>query len=316
MRRAVAAVAILLAFAGPATGSLVEDTLAPTGAGIHYQEDGGVPGDAPATCEAVDPARDLALGGSEPTNLLVDHDDEMDAFAFPLAESDVGERVAVDLLTRLLSERHDIAFDVRSPDCASSVFDPGSAYYDPPPADPYPEPTTGVQREATLAGHACDPAQWKFLANQMGGLPAPRTIYVEWTDGSHDYVPVTKSTPATVAMYLTSAHLDVTVARAVIVLPAAWTGQFKLASGPCDAAVGTPDPAPVQGPRSGEFTVQEAGTHVVLVYVSRGTVEKTQDTVEALVADPPTSVNANCHRDVCSLALSDMAYDLGASYAS
>lgn len=315
MRRAVALVALLLAVTVPASGSLIEDTLAP--AGVTYQEDGGVHGDAPATCEAVAGAHAIEFGTAEPSNLLVEHDDESDAFAFNLSADQVGTRVSLSLLTGLVTDRYDLAFDVRSPDCASSVFDPDSAYYDPPPSDPYPNPPLGGTHEAKLTGYACDASQWKFLANQMGGLPAPETIYVEWTDGSYEYVPVSKSTPATVAMYLTSSNLDVTVARAVIVLPPTWHGQFKIASGPCDAVEGTPVEGPEHAPASyGEFTVQEEGMHIVVVSIARGTVEKTQDTAEDLLADPPTSLNMNCHRDICKAALAMAAYDLGSAQAA
>lgn len=317
MRHVVALLALLVA-AAPATASLIEDTLAPTG--VTYQEDGGVHGDAPGTCEEAVAAHAVEFGTDEPVNMLVEVDDEADAFVFNLTTSQVGERVALSLVTHLLTDRYDVAFDVLSPDCSSSVFDPNSTYYDRPPSDPYPLPPNGAGYEATLTGYACDANQWKFLANQMGGIPAPDTIYVEWTDGSYEYVAVDKSTPATVAMYLTSDHLDVTVARAVIVLPSTWHGQFKIASGPCDAVPGTAVEDPYLNddvtPTYGEFTVQEEGTHVILVHIVRGTVDKTQGTVNDLLADPPTQLDATCHRDTCSLALAYASYDLGTDYAA
>ena len=320
MRRAPVALALLLVLAFPASASLIEDTLddtlEPTGLGVHYQEDGGVSGDAPATCEAVDSARTVVLDGTTSPGMLVEYDDEADAFAFTLGQDTVGERVAVSVLIGLLVDRYDVAFDVRSPDCDSSVFDPVSAYYDPAPADPYQPPLGSQGFEAGLTGYDCNPDGWKFLGNQMGGIPAPADIYVEWSNGEWEYVPVVKSTPATIAMYVTSSNLDVTVARAVIVLPAAYKGQFNLVHGPCDAVQGTPEPLPVLDARYGNFTVQEAGQHVVIVYIEQGTVDKTQETAEDLLVNPPTSVPVSCHRDLCSLALSPTSYDLGAGQAA
>ena len=310
MPRTTAAALALVLLAMPASGSFIEQTLAPTG--LTYQADGGIHGDAPDTCETVMVERGVVLDGGEPSSgMLVEMDDESDAYGFVLDQSTVGERVVLEMLTGLLVDRYNIAFDVRSPDCGSSVFDPESAYYDPAPEQPYQPPVGSLAFEAVLTGHACDVSQWKFLANQMGGLPAPADIYVEWTNGEYAYVPVSKSTPATVAMYLTSANLDVTVARAIIVLPAWYTGQFKIASGPCDAVVGEPGPEPTLDTRYGEFTVQEAGDHVVLVFITRGTVEKTQDTVMDL-AGPSTATQRTCHTDLCSLALRDASYDLSA----
>lgn len=311
------ALSSLLLLAVPATASLIEDTLAPTG--LHYQEDGGVSGDAPATCQALQAARAVTLDAAATSGILLEQDeDAADVYALEITSASIGDRVSVDLLNPLLNGRYDVAIDVFSPDCASSVFDPASAYYNPPPQQPYEGsvPAGFTEREATLAGAGCDPSAWKFLANQMGGLPAPVDIYVEWTDGSYEYVPVQKSTPATIAMYRTTLHLDVTIERAVIVLPLTWKGSFHLASGPCGAVEGTPPEPPQYSPTHGEFTVMEAGTHVVLVQVTRDTVDKTTDTVEGLVNDPPTSVPLACHREVCSLATGEASYDLGSVTAS
>jgi hypothetical protein len=147
----------------------------------------------------------------------------------------------------------------------------------------------------------------------MGGIPAPATIYVEWANGKWAYVPVSKSTPATVAMYRTDANLDAAVTKALIVLPESYKGQFKLVHGPCDVS-STPSPPPQLSATSGEFTVQESGPHIVVVYIARGTVDKSVATIEDLLANPPTSVNANCHRDICTLGFDFVSYDVGSNY--
>jgi hypothetical protein len=318
MTRALLAVTLLLFLTLPATASLVEDTLAPTG--VHYQEDAGVPGDAPASCADLEADRAVTHQGATSAGILLDVDeDTQDVYALSLDESTVGTRVAVSLATSLLVDSYDVAIDVFSPDCASSVFDPDSAYYNPPPAEPYQPPVGSSGFEADLAGASCDPFAWKFIANQMGGaVVAPADIYVEWTNGEWEYVPAQKSTPATIAMYRTTSHLDVTIERAVIVLPATWHGSFHLASGPCGAVEGTNEPDPYLAPdlTYGNFTVQEAGTHVILVYVTRTIAEKTQATAEELLADPPTTIPVNCHRDICTLATDFASYDLGSQQAA
>lgn len=323
MRRTVAVAALLL-LAPAVSASLIEDFLSPvdgivgpaTGVSATYQEDGGVHGDAPDTCLEATAARTVDLDSARTQGMLMDVDDESDAYVFELSQESVGERVRLDLLAGLVVSRHDVLFDVQAPGCTASVFDYDSSYYDTAPEEPYTLPEGSIGHEAGgLSGYECGD-EWKFLANQMGGIPAPETIYVEWTDGSYEYVPVDKSTPATIAMYLTESHPDVTVARAVIVVPADYKGEFNLVHGFCGAVQGTPElppTPPTTGSKVGEFTVQEAGTHIVIVYIERGTVDKTVDTVSDLVADPPTSVNMNCHGDICTLALGDASYDLGAS---
>ena len=325
MARAQAILALAMLTAFPASASLIEDQLAPVQEtvgpiiapeGLYYQEDGGKLGDAPDACPDVEADRGVALNAPATDGLLMDVDDESDVYGFALDESTVGTRVAINILTGLLVERYDLAFDVLSPDCGSSVFDAESDYYEQPPADPYQPGLGQAAFNGGLTGYSCDPMGWKMLANQMGGIPAPADIYVEWTNGDFEYVPVSKETPATVAMYRTSSNLDVTVARIVIVLPATWHGQFKIASGPCDAVPGVPEEPPAVTPTYGEFTVQEAGPHIVRVFIARGTVDKTVDTIEQTVADPPTSIPANCHRDLCSVALQFANYDVGAGSAN
>lgn len=319
MTRALLAVTLLLFSTLPASASLIEDTLEPTGLDLHYQEDAGVAGDAPATCETLDADRVVTHQGAESAGILFDPDEDVaDVYALTLDGSTVGTRVSVAVLRGLLVDTYDVAMDVFSPDCASSVFDPESAYYNPAPTEPYAPPVGSGTHEAELSGAACDPFAWKFIANQMGGaVSAPADIYVEWTDGTWEYVPAQKSTPATIAMYRTTSNLDVTIERALIVLPATWHGSFHLASGPCTAVEGTPPTPPAKPtPYYGNFTVQEAGTHVVLVYVTRTIADKTQDTVEGIIADPPTSVPANCHRDICTAALSLASYSVGSDQAA
>ena len=322
VRSSLVAFAVVM-LAVPVSASLVEDSLAPlgpanqlleetTGESLRYQEDAGVHGDAPDLCLEATAERGVTLGGARTAGMLMDVDDESDAYVFELGEDTVGKRVGMDLLSGILATRHDVAFDVFAPGCTASVFDFNSTYYDPAaPEDPYTPPAGSTEVQAGgLTGYACGD-EWKLLANQMGGIPAPATIYVEWTDGSFEYVPVMKSTPATVAMYLTTSHPDVTIDHAVIVLPEGYKGQFNLVHGFCGAVPGTPTVPPQHTNTTGQFTVQQAGTHIVVVSIVRGTVDKTVDTVADLAADPPTAVGVNCHGDICTGIFSRSGYDFG-----
>ena len=312
MRRALlAALMVAVVAAMPASASWIEDNLAP--AGVAYQEDASVHGDAPPTCELLDASRAVNLDDVQSYGMLVDYDDEADAYALTLEEASVGTRVGLDINLGDAAGLHTVSFDIRSPDCGSSVFDPDSAYYDPAPTDPYPNPPNGatVEADLTLDADECDESRWKFLGNQMGGIPAPATIYVEWTDGTYEYVPVVKSTPATIAMYVTTSNLGTTIERAVIVLPADYRGQFNLVAGPCTAVEGTPVEAPFQDPDAlvGEFTVQEAGTHVILVTIS----ERTADGAQELV--PPLGTTRTCHYNSCLVAFQAVSFDMLAATA-
>lgn len=314
MARATLAVALLVVLALPASSSWIEDTatslVGPEGT---YQEDAGVPGDAPATCETVDLARQVAVGAEDQAGMLVEYDDESDAFAYVLDQAVVGDRLFVAVNLGTLTNRYDVAFDVFAPGCDASVLDADSSYYPKPPTDPY-EPGLGWQAfSGNTSPSSCDGSEWKFHVNKIKTGSAPADIYVEWTNGDYEYVPLSKASQGTVGMYLTTSNLDYTVARAVIVLPATWQGEFKIAHGPCDAREGDGGtPEPVVAPGYAEFTVQEAGTHVIVVSISRSTVDKTTDTLNDLVNDPPTSVPVHCH-DICSLALSSTSYNLGSA---
>lgn len=321
MRLLVVAATLLVA-AAPASASLIHDLLAPvndivepnTGLTVGYQEDAQAHGDAPATCELATAEFSVHLDQAATAGMLVEVDDESDAYFFELGDGAVGERVGLDLLAGAAVARHDIAFDVLAPGCGSSVLDPESPYYETEPVVPY-EPAEGqAMFEGDVVDYDCNETEWKFHANKVGRGSAPETIYVEWTDGSAEYLSLSKASSGTVAMYVTSSHLEYTVARAVILLASDYDGDFKIAHGPCDAIEGNSGPQPpTHSATRAEFTVQEAGPHVVVVYIGRGTVDKTVDTLEDLVANPPTSMNRNCHKDICTAALQFTNYDVGAS---
>lgn len=308
MARSTIALALVLFLALPATASFIEDSTGQT-----YQEDAGVAGDAPATCQLATAARTIDLNEPAKAGMLVDYDDESDAYTLALGSSEVGQRISLSLLKGLAVSRHDIAFDVFAPGCGSSVLDPESPYYPKAPANPY---TPGVGKsayEGRTTGYDCKPSDWKFHANKIYTGNAPADVYVEWSNGQHEYVPLQKASQGTVAMYESTSNLGYTVARMVIVLPAGWQGDFKIAHGPCDGVVGDPNAnAPVSYGSYAEFTAQQAGPHIVVVHIARGAVEKTTDTVLGIVANPPTTVPVHCH-DICTLALQFASYDLGSS---
>lgn len=317
MARATLAVAVLIVLALPASSSWIEETatsiVGPEGT---YQEDAGVPGDAPATCETVDLARQVVVGAEDQAGMLVEYDDEADAYAYILDQTHVGDRLFVAVDLGILTDRYDVAFDVLAPGCGASVLDAESSYYPQPPADPYDPAPGSLAYSANTVPSSCNGSEWKFHVNKIQMSSAPADIYVEWTNGDYAYVPLSKASQGTVGMYLTTANLDYTIARAVIVLPITWQGEFKVAHGPCDAIEGDGGAAPpIVEAGYAEFTVQQAGTHVIVVSISRSTVDKTTDTVNDLVMDPPTAIPVHCH-DICSLALTGISYDLGSAPAS
>jgi hypothetical protein len=95
----------------------------------------------------------------------------------------------------------------------------------------------------------------------------------------------------------------------LIVLPATYSGQFHIGSGPCDAVEGSPVPGPDKSPSSGEFTVVEAGLYVAMVTIEEGPVGSLTG------SPPPSSLTVDCHQDVCTLALGNLSYGLGSSEA-
>ncbi len=308
---ALAAALLAVSFAMP---QHVEDALVPYG--VHVQEDGGKPGDAPDLCEAAEADRGVALEGIDSAGILIDQDDTSDAYTFLLNDTTVGQRVSLSMLTGAAVQTYDVAFDILAPGCGSSVLDPDSPYYSHQDDTPY-QPGPGeaaFDGDASIDPSSCSGTGWKVLVNQLThGLKAPDTIFVAWTDGSTAYVPLTKASQGTVGMYLTDLHTDVTVARMVIVLPASWHGHFQITECPAGVQPGAP-PAPTAQPGYAEFTVQEAGTHVIRVFITRGIVDKTVGTVQDTVANPPTTIAANCHRDICQPAVQFVSYDLDGAF--
>jgi hypothetical protein len=318
MRRLVAVAALLL-LAAPASASLLESTTGailgptldpvrsdpvlgpalaespvPVGDHVHYQADAGTEFDAPDTCQdllASDLPFDLPVG-SELDGLLVALDDEADHYRVPIGQELVGGRVTVSVLGR--EATLPLSIDVSMPACGGSVADPANQ-----PAPPVDAPAPG-EGEKQVSPHNLDGAyecsdRWFFVLNQFGGLPAPASIHVVWTDGSQEDIPLLKGTPATLAQYATSEHLGFTIDSATANVPQGWTGQFNLSEGSCTAIDGEAvfgEPAVVTQ-TSISFTPTVAGTYVLAVRMVPP---------EAPGAPPlGTSVPASCH-SFCALA--------------
>jgi hypothetical protein len=325
MRRLVA-VASLLLLAAPASASLLESTTegllgpvlgpvladptvapvleqspVPVEGHVHYQADAGTEFDAPDSCEALlasDLPFDLPVG-SALDGLLVAADDEVDHYRVPIGQELVGGRVTVSVLGR--EATLPLSIDVSMPACGTSVTDPENQ-----PAAPVDAPAP-AEGEKQVSPHNLDGAydcsdRWFFVLNQFGGLPAPESIHVVWTDGSQEDVPLLKDTPATLAQYATSEHLGFTIKEATANVPEAWTGQFNLSEGSCAAVDGEAvfgEPA-VATQTSVSFTPTVAGTYVLAVRM----------VPPALPEAPPlgTSVPASCH--FACAALPGTAMDL------
>lgn len=308
MRRLVALAALLL-MTGPASASLLEDltgdVLEPaapvtgpvadlvsdtTGVPIdldhvHLQADAGTAYDAPDDCAG-------ALASAEPFDLpvgagldglLVPVDDEVDHYRVPIGQDLVGRSVTVHVAGREVALP--LSIDVTMPSCGSSVT---AAENQPaaPPAHPAPaEGETQVTPHNLGNDHQCSD-RWFFVMNQFGGLPAPESIHVVWTDGSQEDVPLLKDTPATLAQYATSEHLGFTIHSATANVPVDWEGRFNVGEGPCDAVDGEAVfGAPATWTETSvTFTPIEAGTYVLAVHM-----------VLPEPAGPPTAVPMSCH---------------------
>lgn len=327
MRRLVA-LAVLFLMTGPASASLLEDltgsALEPaapvaepvadavsdaTGVPVdldhvHVQADAGTEYDAPDTCEealASDLAFELAVGG-ELDGLLVPVDDEADHYRVPIGQELVGDRVTVSVFGR--EATLPVSIDVSMPACGTSVT---AAENQPAPPQAHPAPAEG-EKQVTPHNlgndHECSD-RWFFVLNQFGGLPAPESIHVVWTDGSQEDVPLLKDTPATLAQYATSEHSGFTIESATANVPEAWTGRFNLGEGFCGAVDGEAvfgEPA-TWTDTTVSFTPVVAGTYILQVR-----------TVPPEPVEPPTAMPMSCHQ-FCA-ALPGTAMDVSGYTAS
>jgi hypothetical protein len=286
----------------PVTASLIEDQT-----GFHYQDDGGAELDAPDQCELPQPLRAIEFNAQAKSGKLVPGDDEKDYYQLNSSASLVGVRVQV-LLRAADANLANLSLDVELPGCGGSVFDPATYEQqkqalesDPKysPTEPAAEGEKTVFAQ-TLTGYACDSTQWHFLINKIGGRPAPDHIRVQWSDGDIENIPSDQQTPATLAHYRTTSHLDTPVWSAAVNIVQDWHGKFNLGSGPC---VGEPTPphevfSPpfVQGAH-GEFTIVYGEPYAM-----------------AAIYQPPkapsTTVAVSCH-ELCNPAFDAMGLSFG-----
>jgi hypothetical protein len=318
MRRIVAVAALLLITA-PASASLLETTSAAvlgpaapvtdpvaeaasdaTGVPIdldhiHLQADAGTEYDAPDSCEEVAASAlpfDLPVGAAL-DGLLVPGDDEVDHYRVPIGQELVGGRVTLNVAGHDLTLP--LSIDAFMPACGTSVT---AEENQPAPPIAAPAPGEGQKQVSphNLAGPYECTDRWFFVLNQFGGLPAPESIHVVWTDGSQEDVALLHDTPATLAQYATSAHPDFTVDSATANVPADWKGQFNLGEGFCDAVDGEAvfgEPAEVSADgHTISFTPIVAGVYTLAV---RAVPPEAPE-----VPEPTTTVPASCH-SFCAL---------------
>jgi hypothetical protein len=323
MRRIVAVAALLL-IAAPASASLLEtmtsDVLGPaspvtdpvaavaselTGIPVeldhvHLQADAGTEYDAPDSCEGALASAlpfDLPLG-SDLDGLLVPVDDEVDYYRVPVGQDLVGGRITLSVLGRDATLPY--AIDAFMPACGTSVTAEENQ-----PAPPVDAPAPGEGEKQVSPHNLAGPYQcsdrWFFVLNQFGGLPAPDSIHVVWTDGSQEDVALLHHTPATLAQYATTAHPGFTVDSATANVPASWTGQFNLSEGFCDAVDGEAvfgEPAEVSADgHTISFTPIQAGVYTLAVRAVPPALPE--------VPGVPTAVPASCHL-TCPVGLADL----------
>ncbi|MGQ0535408.1 MAG: hypothetical protein ACT4PT_05000 [Methanobacteriota archaeon] len=270
----------LFVMAGAAEASRVEDAT-----GLRYQEDAGVEGDAPSSCADLEPARVVTVATGAPTfGLLVPEEDPSDLVLLDVTGF-VGVRLAVDLVPQE-GNPFSIDFDVRFPDCETSIFGAAPSSSGGTSTSASASSLTKTVFAKNLVGYSCEAGRWHFVVNQLGDAVAPpAAIHVTWTDGAEEDVPLAKVTRATVAHYSSASNLHVTVAEARAEIDARWGGQFNLGSGPCDAV---PFEPPLRDGNRIEFTPLAPEPHVIQVFVSSP-------------APPLGPSPASCH-DICGAA--------------
>ncbi len=257
--------------------------------GIEYQDDANVHGDAPGTCQTVDPRRILATDDGPIPAMLVENDDEADAFHIPIGSSYVGARLRLDLTASVGAELMDVAFDIVDAACGFSVFDPDADIYHPQrgvPSEPF-SAKAGYQTYdyAPDAEYICDDTAWKFLIKHKRGIN-PSSLYVEWSNGDHTYIANDDLDPSQVGKYLTTHNLQHTITRLAVQMPAAFDGELTIAHGPCDLTQAVAPNPPATNATSGEFTVVQAGNYVLIITLERGIMEKATGLDPLLRCDP------------------------------
>lgn len=270
--------------------------------GLEYQNDADVHGDAPGTCETVDERRLLAVDDEEPMQaMMVEGDDEADAFLIPIGSEFEGERLTFELLPGTLNaELYEFSFDIVNANCGYSVFDPDAEVYHPPgpPDEPFDDSATMQSHELSARdSESCNPDEWKFNIKHDRGLLIG-DLYVEWTNGDYTYIEHPADT-SQVSKYLTSHNLEHTIARLVLQAGPEWAGSMTIAHGPCGVVEGEHGeiPGPSKEPLGGEFTVVEADQYVLIVTLEKGVVDFVQDQV-------PT----RCHDDFGCFMYEEFSY--------
>jgi hypothetical protein len=242
----------------PAQASTLEEA---SGHFIAYQFDGGSHHDAPDTCEAASAEWSAPTLGST-DGILVAPDDVADVFVIDVPSSLKGKRLHIDLVEP--GDAGSLDLTAYAPGCTGTVFD---AVNWPTPEPTPPEPTAGRARQsADVQPLHCDQGQWLFTIDQVPGPAAPDSIHLAWTDGTQGPVERTGQS-GSVAIYRTTANLDILLKGAWANLPIGWQGTFSLAVGPCDgsdggAVYGSP---PAAGVGFLDFTPVKAGPHVLQV---------------------------------------------------
>lgn len=311
------AVAALLLTAPVASASLLESLTAQVfGAAeevtgplpvdhVHYQADAGTEYDAPDSCDGAlsSPAAfDLPVGAAL-DGWLVPVDDEVDHYRVPIGQDLVGGRVSLSVLGRDVGLPFSI--DAYMPGCGSSVT--AEENQPAPPLAP-PEPAEGERQVSPhnldASGGECSD-RWFFVMNQFGGLPAPASIHVAWSDGSQADVPLLKDTPATLAQYEAPDN-GFTIDSVTANVPQEWSGQFNVGEAPCnlvdgEAVFGEPATVSADGTTI-EFTPIEAGTYVLAVRFVPPTLPALP---EASLGVPSLVVPASCHA-ICGFAPSGL----------
>ncbi len=263
--------------AGGAAASALRSSGIEDQTGLQYQNDAGVHGDAPDTCETVDDRRALLADEGSIDAMLVERDDEADVFAVPIDAAFTGERLRFDLLKTTGADLFELAFDIVDAACGFSVFDPDADIYHPErnaPSEPF-NPQTGQQTYdyAMPASYTCDATEWKIMLRHLNGLTVD-SLYIQWSNGDYEYVAPETNGSSQVAKFITSRDVEHTITRIAASMPTGFPGTIHVAHGPCGLTDASDIQAPSSDANGGEFTVAQSGEYVLLVTMTKGAIEK------------------------------------------
>lgn len=293
MRLQIGAIAVLMLLSLTAQASIIEDHTTKVHPDLVYQNDGGVPGDAPDECVNVDERRQVAVDENADTDgMIVQVDDESDVYQSNTDDWS-GERLFVQVNpAQTIADLgpvniQELDFTVWTLDCEHNVLDEDDPLYD--PIDPQPGTNEKVVYADLSKPCKNDKDYWKF---HISG-DTPDELFIEWTNGEYErrsFIDLNDGA----GNYITTANTEYTIRTAEAIVPADWDGKFWLNQRPCDTVDGGAEPLERVIPKpdkDGLYAEYEAReeAYIIQIYLTEG----------ASIEGISESMHVDCHEDYC-----------------